>query len=220
MSNSPVFAPGNYRFVPGVFQYSAGVAAEPGYRIERVRFMKFVSLAEGFRLIEQVLKAAGRPLTAFCACELRSPKPFDEHGFEVFNKEYVGTLARWGLFDGKTNLDKIETAIAAIGYDTEHKTATNASYDALHECCKYDRASTQVAEIKKVTLVAAGLTCSMCSKAIFKALSKLDFVEEVKVDIEKSMYILTFKNGKKVEVDQIKTAVTDAGFSVQSLVSE
>ncbi len=57
-------------------------------------------------------------------------------------------------------------------------------------------------------------------KAIFKALSKLDFVEEVKVDIEKSMYILTFKNGKKVEVDQIKTAVTDAGFSVQSLVSE
>ena len=60
----------------------------------------------------------------------------------------------------------------------------------------------------------------MCSKAIFKALSKLDFVEEVKVDIEKSMYILTFKNSKKVEVDQIKTAVTDAGFSVQSLVSE
>ena len=60
----------------------------------------------------------------------------------------------------------------------------------------------------------------MCSKAIFKALSKLDFVEEVKVDIEKSMYILTFKNGKKAEVDQIKTAVTDAGFSVQSLVSE
>jgi hypothetical protein len=138
------------------------------------------------------------------------------------------TTANWDMdaklltlmFDGKTNLDKIETAIAAIGYDTEHKTATNASYDALHECCKYDRASTQVAEIKKVTLVAAGLTCSMCSKAIFKALSKLDFVEEVKVDIEKSMYILTFKNGKKVEVDQIKTAVTDAGFSVQSLVSE
>jgi len=138
------------------------------------------------------------------------------------------TTANWDMdaklltlmFDGKTNLDKIETAIAAIGYDTEHKTATNASYDALHECCKYDRASTQVAEIKKVTLVAAGLTCSMCSKAIFKALSKLDFVEEVKVDIEKSMYILTFKNGKKVEVDQIKTAVTDAGFSVQSLVTE
>jgi len=103
MSNAQVFTLGNYRFVPGVFQYSAGVAAEPGFRIERVRFMKFVSLSEGFRLIEQVLKAAGRPLTALCACELRSPRPFDEAGFEAFNKEYVGTLARWGLFDGKTN---------------------------------------------------------------------------------------------------------------------
>lgn len=126
------------------------------------------------------------------------------------------------IFDGKTNLDKIENAIAAIGYDTEHKTATKASYDALHECCKYDRAAVNEApvEIKKVSLVASGLTCSMCSKAIFKALTKLDFVEEVKVDIEKSMYIMTFKTGKKVEIDQIKLAVTDAGFGVQSLVYE
>lgn len=127
------------------------------------------------------------------------------------------------LFDNKTSLDKIETAIAAVGYDTEHKTATKASYDALHECCKYDREAAPAvvpAEIKKVTLVASGLTCSMCSKAIFKALTSLSFVADVKVDIEKSMYILTFKADKKVEIDQIKSAVTDAGFGVQSLVYE
>ncbi len=103
MTSTQVYAPGNYRFIPGVFQYSAGVAAEPGFRIERVRFLMPVPLAEGFRLIEQTLQVAGRPFTAFCACELRSPRPFDEIGFEAFNKEYVGTLARWGLFDGKTN---------------------------------------------------------------------------------------------------------------------
>jgi copper chaperone CopZ len=72
------------------------------------------------------------------------------------------------IFDSKTNLDKIETAIAAVGYDTEHKTATKASYDALHECCKYEREVKQDTVIKKVSLVASGLTCSMCSKAIFK----------------------------------------------------
>ena len=27
-----------FRFVPGVFQYSAGVAALPGFRLERARF--------------------------------------------------------------------------------------------------------------------------------------------------------------------------------------
>ena len=58
----------------------------------------------------------------------------------------------------------------------------------------------------------------MCSKAIFKALTKLDFVEEVKVDIELSKFVLTFKSGKTEVIDQIKSAVADAGFSVQSLV--
>ena len=31
------FAAGNYRFIKAVFQYSGGVAAEPGYEIERAR---------------------------------------------------------------------------------------------------------------------------------------------------------------------------------------
>ncbi len=127
------------------------------------------------------------------------------------------------IFDSKTSLDKIESAVAAVGYDTEHKKATKASYDALHECCKYERetSSTELpTEIKKVTLVASGLTCSMCSKAIFKALTSLDFVADVKVDIEQSKYILTFKAGKTVAIDQIKLAVTDAGFGVQSLEYE
>ena len=75
-------------------------------------------------------------------------------------------------------------------------------------------------KIKKVTLVASGLTCSMCSKAIFKSLSKLEFVDQVKVDIEKSKYILSFKPTSKVDLAQIKKAVTDAGFGVQSLVYE
>jgi len=103
MPSTKVYAPGCYRFIPGVFQYSAGVAAEPGYRIERVRLQQPVALAAGFRLVAQTLQAAGRPLTAFCACELRSPAPFDEPGFEAFNREYVGTLARWGIFDGAVN---------------------------------------------------------------------------------------------------------------------
>ena len=64
MTKAQVYGLGNYRFVPGVFQYSAGVAAEPGFRIERVRLMNVVNLAEGFRLIETTLKEVGRPLSA------------------------------------------------------------------------------------------------------------------------------------------------------------
>ena len=32
------FPAGNYRFIPAVFQYSSGAAANPGYEIVRVRF--------------------------------------------------------------------------------------------------------------------------------------------------------------------------------------
>ena len=34
MSHVRVFAPGGYRFINAVFQYSGGVAAEPGHRGE------------------------------------------------------------------------------------------------------------------------------------------------------------------------------------------
>ncbi len=103
MSESAVFAPGNYRYVPGVFQYSAGVAAEPGFAIERARLPHLPPLAEGFAAIAAYLEAIARPLTAFCACELRSPAPFTEEGFKAFNLTYVATLVRWGICRAGTN---------------------------------------------------------------------------------------------------------------------
>ena len=98
-----VFEPGGYRFIEAVFQYSAGVCAMPGYRMVRVRFHRPVTLADGFRRAEAIIRAAGRPLTAFAACELRSPAPFTEPGFRAFNEVYVGTLRRWGIYDGAVN---------------------------------------------------------------------------------------------------------------------
>jgi hypothetical protein len=97
------FAAGNYRFIPAVFQYSSGAAALPGYEIERVRFQKWLPLAEGFAAVANYIHSVGRPLTSFCACELRSPAAFTEDGFRKFNEHYVKTLAEWGIYDGKTN---------------------------------------------------------------------------------------------------------------------
>ena len=42
------FVPGGYSFLPSVFQYSAGVAALPGYEIQRVRFRNPLPLGDGF----------------------------------------------------------------------------------------------------------------------------------------------------------------------------
>jgi hypothetical protein len=94
---------GGYSYIPGVFQYSAGVAALPGFRIERVRFSRLVPLREGFARAAHIMAAAGRPLTAFCACELRSPAPFTEARFKAFNEGYVRALADWGVVQDGAN---------------------------------------------------------------------------------------------------------------------
>jgi hypothetical protein len=98
-----VFAAGGYRYIKGMFQYSGGAAAEPGFEIVRARFPRPQGLAEGFRTVESYLKAAGRPLTSFCACELRSPAPFTEQRFLEFNRLYVQTLERWGIYKEGVN---------------------------------------------------------------------------------------------------------------------
>lgn len=92
-----------YRYIRGVFQYSAGVAAEPGFEIERARFQRPVPLAEGFRAVAAHLADVARPAAALCACELRSPAPFTEDGFLAFNRIYVGTLEEWGIYHEGAN---------------------------------------------------------------------------------------------------------------------
>ena len=103
MSEVPVFAAGGYRYIKAVFQYSGGVAAQPGYEIERARFARPLALGAAFAAVEAHLKSCGRPNTAFAACELRSPAQFTEQGFYDFNKAYVATLERWGIYQGGDN---------------------------------------------------------------------------------------------------------------------
>jgi hypothetical protein len=103
MAEVVVFKPGGYRYIKAVFQYSGGVAAEAGFAIERARLARPLPLAQGFAAVEAHLKAIGRPTTAFCAGELRSPAPFTEQGFVEFNRHYVQTLERWGIYKDENN---------------------------------------------------------------------------------------------------------------------
>lgn len=103
MSELIAFRDGGYAFLKGGFPYSQGVKALPGFAIERRRFARPVPITEGFRTIEALLKASGRPLTALCAAELRSPRPFSLSGFGTFNRGYVDVLKAWKLFRDEFN---------------------------------------------------------------------------------------------------------------------
>ena len=73
------------------------------------------------------------------------------------------------------------------------------------------------AQFSSGTLQATGLTCAMCSNAINKALKTVPFVETVKSDIGKSAFNIVFRKDAEVNIDALKDAVEDAGFSVGSL---
>jgi hypothetical protein len=103
MANVVTFEPGGYRFIEHAFQYSGGVAAEPGFAIERARLARMLPLAEGFDAIEAYLQRHDRPPSALCACELRSPAQFTDAGFVAFNRLYVQRLESWGIFCNEVN---------------------------------------------------------------------------------------------------------------------
>ena len=98
MATLPVFEAGGYRYIKAVFQYSGGVAAQPGFEIERARFARPLPLRDAYPAVESHLASIGRPTTAFAACELRSPEPYTDQGFYDFNQVYVKTLERWGIY--------------------------------------------------------------------------------------------------------------------------
>lgn len=74
-------------------------------------------------------------------------------------------------------------------------------------------------QVTKVSLQASGLTCSMCSNSINKSLQSVDYIEKVMSNIKTSTFDISFKPGAKVDFDQLKKKVEDAGFSVANLTA-
>ncbi|MDZ4664709.1 MAG: heavy metal-associated domain-containing protein [Bacteroidota bacterium] len=65
-----------------------------------------------------------------------------------------------------------------------------------------------------------GLTCSMCSKTVHKALSELSFIDSIMPDLETASFKIVFKKSATVELCDIKSKVEGAGFSIGEIKIE
>ena len=72
------------------------------------------------------------------------------------------------------------------------------------------------AQITKVYFQASGLTCSMCSNAINKALKSLDFVDKVTANFKDYSFEVSFKLPDNIDFDRMRRKVEDAGFFVSA----
>lgn len=76
------------------------------------------------------------------------------------------------------------------------------------------------AQYRNIEIQAAGLTCSLCSNAIQKALKGLPFVASVKTELKSNTFLLDLRPGVPIDFDAISRKVEDAGFSVGALSVE
>jgi len=73
------------------------------------------------------------------------------------------------------------------------------------------------AQFTKAELQVSGLTCSMCSKATEKSLKTLNFIGDIKADLNRNVFVITFRKDAPVNLALISKKVQDAGFFVNNL---
>jgi hypothetical protein len=94
---------GGYRYMPGISAFSCGTVAMGGHEVVHVTLAAPVPWRDGFARIDRHLTEQGRPRTALCGIELRSPQPFTFDGFGQFNDGYRALLAEWRILVGDDN---------------------------------------------------------------------------------------------------------------------
>lgn len=73
------------------------------------------------------------------------------------------------------------------------------------------------AQFVKAELQVSGLTCSMCSKATEKSLRTLPFISDIKPDLNRNLFTITFKPNTPVNLEQMSKKIQGAGFSINQL---
>lgn len=73
------------------------------------------------------------------------------------------------------------------------------------------------AQFASATLYLNGLTCSLCSNGIERAVERLDFVETVQMNLNDNIATVVFRQDKKVVIEALVDKVLDAGFSLRLL---
>ena len=73
------------------------------------------------------------------------------------------------------------------------------------------------AQFIRAELQITGLNCALCAKTTEKSLRALPFIADVKPDLMRNIYVLTFKNSLPVNFDQISSIVHEENFFISYL---
>lgn len=74
------------------------------------------------------------------------------------------------------------------------------------------------AQARSVEMEVNGLVCAFCAQGIQKAIRKFSGTQEVFVSLEHRIVAVQLKDGQDIADEQLRAAVTDAGYSTVRIV--
>ncbi len=75
------------------------------------------------------------------------------------------------------------------------------------------------AQFVSVEIKASGLTCSMCSNSIDKALRTLPFIKDVAAHLQTTSFTVTFNTDAPIQLEDMKDKIEGAGFFVAGMTA-
>lgn len=73
---------------------------------------------------------------------------------------------------------------------------------------------------EKIDVTVKGMVCSFCAQGIKKTFSKKENVTNVNVDLDKKLVEIETKKDSSISDDDIRSAITDAGYDVLEIKRE
>jgi copper chaperone CopZ len=73
------------------------------------------------------------------------------------------------------------------------------------------------AQFTKAELQINGVNCALCAKATQNSMKALPFVSNVKPDLMRNLFVITFKKDVPVNFDELGKIMRDGGFFITSL---
>jgi hypothetical protein len=98
-------------------------------------------------------------------CETRIEKAAKDAGATSAAWDSETNLLAVSYNTAKTSVKNIEQKIASVGHDTKGVRASDASYDKLHGCCKYERVASSETAAASCCKDNAKCTTDGCCKA-------------------------------------------------------
>ena len=70
---------------------------------------------------------------------------------------------------------------------------------------------------QKINITVNGMVCDFCAQAVWKVMSEYDAVADTLVDLDRSMVIVTLKDGQDLSDEELNKAITYSGYDFVSL---